>query len=175
MSSAVARRYAEAAFAVAREEKDYEGWRREMGLLAELFADDVLAAAFRNPAVSVTRRLELAGQLAPELRFETYNLMRILIEHHRTADTPAIREEFDRLVDEAQGIVHVLLTTAVPVPPREETAYRQALARKVGRDVRLRVQVDPALIGGATIQVGDHLVDGSIRTRLEELRRALAG
>jgi F-type H+-transporting ATPase subunit delta len=101
--------------------------------------------------------------------------MRILIEHHRTADMAAIREEFDRLVDAAEGIIHVLLTTAVPVAPREEKAYRQALARKVGRDVRLRVQVDPGLIGGATIQVGDHLVDGSIRTRLEELRRALAG
>jgi F-type H+-transporting ATPase subunit delta len=119
--------------------------------------------------------LELARRLAPELRPQTYNLMRILIEHQRTAETPAIREEFDRLVDAVQGIVHVLLTTAVPVAAGEEKAYRQTLTRKIGRDVRLRVQVDPALIGGATIQVGDHLVDGSIRTRLEELRRALAG
>jgi len=175
MSSAVARRYAEAVFAVAREENDYDGWRREITLLAELFQDDVLATAFRNPAVTAARRLELARRLAPELRPETFNVMRILIEHHRTADTPAIREELDRLVDDAQGIIHVLLTTAVPVPPRDETAYREALGRKIGRDVRLRVQVDPALIGGATIQVRDHLVDGSIRTRLEQLRRALAG
>jgi len=69
----------------------------------------------------------------------------------------------------------VLLTTAVPIAAKEQKAYRQTLAEKIGRDVRLRVQVDPALIGGATIQVGDHLVDGSIRTRLEELRRTLAG
>jgi F-type H+-transporting ATPase subunit delta len=175
MSSGVARRYAEAAVTVARDENDYDGWRREMALLAELFHDDVLAAAFRNPAVSLARRLELARRLAPELRPESFNLMRILIEHQRTADMPAIREEFDRLVDAAQGIVHVLLTTAVPVAAKEQKAYRQTLTEKIGRDVRLRVQVDPALIGGATIQVGDHLVDGSIRTRLEELRRALAG
>jgi F-type H+-transporting ATPase subunit delta len=174
MSSAVARRYAEAVLTVAREENDYDGWRRETALLAELFQDDVLAAAFRNPAVFLARRLELARRLAPELRPESFNLMRILIEHQRTAEMPAIREEFDRLVDAVQGIVHVLLTTAVPVAANEEKAYRQTLTRKIGRDVRLRVQVDPALIGGATIQVGDHLVDGSIRTRLAELRRALA-
>jgi F-type H+-transporting ATPase subunit delta len=175
MSSLAGRRYAEAAFAVARESGDYDGWRREVALLTELFGDKVLAAAFRNPAVSVARRLELARQLAPEVRPETFNLMRILIEHQRTAEMPAIREEFNRLVDAVQGIVHVLLITAVPVAANEESAYRQSLTRKIGRDVRLRVEVDPALIGGATIQVGDHLVDGSIRTRLEELRRALAG
>jgi F-type H+-transporting ATPase subunit delta len=175
MSSLVARRYAEAAFAVAREDKDYDGWRREMALLAELFADEVLAAAFSNPAVSATRRLELARQLAPEVRPETFNLMRLLIEHQRTTQMPAIREEFDRLVDEAQGIVHVMLTAATQVSAEDERRYRQALAQKIGRDIRLRVQVDPSLIGGATIQVGDHLVDGSIRTRLEQLRRVLAG
>lgn len=175
MSSLVARRYAEAAFVVAREDKDYDGWRREMALLTQLFSDDVLAAAFRNPAVSAARRLELARQLAPEIRPQTYNLMRLLIEHQRTTEMLAIREEFDRLVDEAQGIVHMTLTAATRVSAEDQRRYRQALAQKVGRDVRLQVQVDPLLIGGAIIQVGDHLVDGSIRTRLEQLRRVLAG
>lgn len=174
-SSAIARRYAEAAFAVAREQQDYPGWRREMRLLAALFREEVLASAFRNPAVSVPRRLELARTLAPELRPASFNLMRLIIEHQRTSEMPAIREEFDRLVDDAQGIVHVSVTTAIELSARDETAYRRALADKLGRDIRLHLQVDPALIGGATIQVGDHLVDGSVRTRLEQLRRSLEG
>jgi len=175
MSSALARRYAEAVFAVASQETDYDGWRREMALLTELFGDAILAAAFSNPGVSPSRRMDLAQRLAPELRPETFNLMRILIEHQRTRDMPAIREEFDRLVDEAEGIVHVRLITAIALSTKDETAYRRALGDKLGRDIRLHLQVDPTLIGGATIQVGDHLVDGSIRTRLAQLRRVLAG
>lgn len=175
MSSLVARRYAEAVFAVARDQQDFAAWRREMALLTELFQDEVLTAAFSNPAVSPGHRLELARALAPELHPETYNLMRLLVEHQRTREMPAIRAEFERLANEAEGIVHVRLSTAIALSSRDQAAYRRALADKLGRQIRLQVDVDPALIGGATIQVGDHLVDGSIRTRLEQLRRTLEG
>ena len=174
-SGSVARRYAAGAFAFAREQKDIEAWRTEMAKLDELLQDEVLSAAFRNPAVSMPRRLDLAGRLAREveLRATTQNLMRLLIEHQRTRLMSAIRQEFERLADEAAGIIHATLTTAVTLTDQERSAYEQAMARKLGARVRLRAQVDPALVGGATIQIGDHLVDGSVRTQLQRLRQEL--
>lgn len=175
MSSAVARRYAAGAFALAREELAVEAWRLEMAKLDTLFDDEVLQAAFRSPAVSTLRRVELARPLASDLQPRTQNLMRLLIEHRRTREMHATREEFDRLADEAAGILHATLTTAVPLNDAEQERYRGRLARKVAHEVRLRAEVDPALIGGARIKIGDHLADGSLRAKLDQLRRALQG
>jgi F-type H+-transporting ATPase subunit delta len=175
VSSAVARRYAAGAFALAQEEQDVEAWRTEMAKLDALFADEVLQAAFRNPSVSTARRVELARRLASDLRPPTQNLMRLLIEHRRTRETHAIRQEFDRLADEAAGILHATLTTAIPLSDGEQERYRGTLARKLGHEVRLHAEVDPSLIGGARIKIGDHLVDGSVRGKLDRLRRTLHG
>jgi F-type H+-transporting ATPase subunit delta len=173
--SNVARRYAAGAFLVAQEGNEIDVWRGEMAKLDELLSDEVLTAAFKNPAVSMERRMELARRLAPELKPEAANLLRLLIEHQRTQEMPAIREEFERLADEAAGIVHAVLTTAVELSEQERRAYQQALAGKLGKDVRLRHETDAGLVGGATIQIGDHLVDGSVRTQLERLRQDLLG
>ncbi len=172
-SGSLARRYADAIFAVAQEANDLDGWRQELAKLDELLNDEIVVAAFGSPAVSTVRRLELARRLAPELRRETQNLLRLLVERRRTRDLPGIRQAFERKADQAAGIVHVTMTTAVDLSAGEADAYRQALARKLGRDVRLIAEMNPALIGGATIQIGDHLVDGSVRSRLNRLRETL--
>lgn len=173
--SNLARRYAAGAFQLAVEQKDVDGWRVEMAKLDELLADEVLRAAFKNPAVDMKRRMDLARRLAPELKPQAANLLRLLIEHQRTEEMPAIRMEFERLADEAAGIVHAILTTAVDLSEQERRAYEQTLARKLGKDVRVRHEMDPSLVGGATIQIGDHLVDGSVRTQLQRLRQELLG
>lgn len=173
--SNVARRYAQGVFQLARDEKDFDTWRQELARLEALLGDDVLKAAFSNPAVTTSRRMELAKRLAPELKPQTENLLRLLIEHQRTREAPAIREEFDRIADEAEGIVHARLTTAIDLDKHELKRYEEALARRLGRQVRLQHQVDPRLVAGATVQIGDRLVDGSVRTQLERLRQQLAG
>ena len=173
--SNVGRRYAEGVVQRAREDEGFDTWRMELARLEVLLDDDVLRAAFTNPGVSTARRMELAKRLAPELKAETENLLRLLIEHRRTREATSIRQEFDRLADEAQGIVHAALTTAIELSKDELHGYEQALARRLGRQVRLQHQVDPRLVAGATVQIGDRLVDGSVRTQLERLRQQLAG
>jgi len=172
-SGSLARRYADAIFALAEEANDLDGWRQELTKLDELLNDEIVRAAFRSPTVSTARRLALALRLAPELRPETQNLLRLLVERRRTRAMPDIRQAFERKADEAAGIVHVTMTTAVALSEGQQEAYRQALARKLGRDVRLAAAVNPTLIGGATIQIGDHQVDGSMRARLNRLRESL--
>jgi F-type H+-transporting ATPase subunit delta len=117
--------------------------------------------------------MDLAARLAPELRPETQNLMRLLIEHHRTREMPEIRREFDRLADEASGVVTATMTTAIPLEESERRRYEQLLSRKLERQVKLAIQTDASMIGGASIQIGDHLVDASVKTRLDRLREDL--
>lgn len=170
----VGRRYAQGVFQLAEAERDIDGWRGQLEQLDALLQDDVLRAAFANPGVPTPRRLELAQKLGSELRPETRNLLRLLIEHRRTAEMPDIRREFNGMADEAQGIVDATLITAVPLSDADLRRYEQELAKALGRKVRLEHQRDPGLIGGATIQVGDRLIDGSVRTQLERLRQRLA-
>ncbi len=172
-TSNVARRYAAGIFQLAQEENAIDTWRAELAKLDELLQDEVLVAAFKNPAVGVSRRMDLAQLLKPELRPETENLLRLLVEHYRTPEMHRIREEFERLADEASGIVHVAVTTAIDLDKEDRQRFEQALAKKVGRKVTVEFSTDPAIVGGAAIQIGDHLVDGTVRTQLARLRQEL--
>jgi F-type H+-transporting ATPase subunit delta len=172
-SSSAARRYASGIFQLANEQKTIDAWRAELAKLDELLQDDVLVAAFQNPAVGVKRRMELAKLLAPELRPETENLLRLLVEHHRTRYIHEIREAFERLADEASGIVHATVATAIDLDEDDRRRHEEELARKLGRKVNVKFLTDPAIVGGATILIGDHLIDGTVRTQLERLRRDL--
>jgi F-type H+-transporting ATPase subunit delta len=172
-ASNVARRYATGILEVAKEQKDLDGWRKELARLDELLNDEVLLAAFQNPAVGTQRRMELARLLAPELRPETENSLRLLVEHHRTRDIHAIREEYNRLADEAAGIVHATITTAIPLEAPDHERYARALERRLKRKVNVTFQTDRGMIAGVTIKIGDHLVDASVRTQLERMRQEL--
>src|SRR2546426_9834606 len=152
--SNIARRYAQGIFQLAEAQHDLDGWRRELAQLDALLQDDVLRAAFANPAVTTPRRMELAQRLAPELRAETQNLLRLLIEHRRTSEMPAIRREFERMADEAEGIVIVALPTAVDLDEAERRRYERALADRLGKKVRMEDRYDPGLVAGANVRSG---------------------
>ncbi|HEX3630505.1 MAG TPA: F0F1 ATP synthase subunit delta [Candidatus Dormibacteraeota bacterium] len=171
--SNVARRYAEGVLQLAKEENAIDRWREELRRLNELLSDDVLVAAFQNPAVGPQRRLELAKLLAPELKPQTENFLRLLVEHQRTREMPAILQAFNQMADEAAGIVHAVFTTAIELGKEDQQRYWRALEERLDRKVQMTFATDPTLMGGATIRVGDHLVDGSIRTQLERLRQEL--
>ena len=172
-ASNVARRYAAGIFHLAQEENAVDTWHGELAKLDDLLQDDVLVAAFKNPAVGVARRMELAKLLKPEFRPQTENLLRLLVEHHRTRYIHLIRAEFERLADEASGIVHAAVTTAIELDGEDRQRFEQALAKKLGRKVTVAFATNPGIVGGASIQIGDHLVDGTVRTQLARLRQEL--
>jgi len=172
-TSSVARRYAAGIFHLAQEGNAIDTWRKELATLDQLLQEDVLVAAFRNPAVGVGRRMELAQLLKPELRPETENLLRLLVEHYRTREIHRIRQEFERLADEAAGIVHASVATAIELEADDRKHFEQLLTKKLGQTVTVEFSTDPGIVGGATIQIGDHLVDGTVRTQLARLRQQL--
>lgn len=97
----------------------------------------------------------------------------LLVDNSRLASLPSIAEVFHREREAGQGEVSATLTTAVPLTPELQARANGALARLSGRKVNLKVEIDPALLGGAVAQIGSMVYDGSLKTQLVRLRRTM--
>lgn len=173
LSGSAARRYAEALLALAPDERIVVALRSSLEKLAPVF-DRVTVASLRDPSVPVKQRVEaLSSALAGEPE-SVRSLMVLLLESDRIALVPQIALAFGDLVDRREGIAKARITTAVPL---DETAGRELvrrLERTSGLKLRATFAVDPALIGGAKVQIGDHLIDSSVHAKLAALGRQLA-
>src|ERR1700747_460907 len=104
---------------------------------------------------------------------EVVNLARLLIESNRVREIAGVVEEFRDLADDAAGRVRAVVTTAVELPREEQSELARRLGERLGKEVALRAEVDPAVLGGLKVQYGDRLIDATIATRLQQLRRRL--
>ena len=102
------------------------------------------------------------------------SLMVLLLETDRIALVPQIAIAFGDLVDRREGIAKARITTAVPLPETEQRELVRRLERESRRKLRATFAVDPTLIGGAKVQIGDHLIDSSVHAKLIALGRQLA-
>lgn len=177
MASSAAKRYAQAVFSLGKEQGTLDAWSDDLAVLSQIVADDRIAAYLTNPSVAAERRVEavetsLGGNVQPEAR----NLARLLIERDRTMLIPDIRDTFLAQLRAERGIVSAEATAAEPLNEAEFDFVRQRLQAMTGHQVELAVKVDPDIIGGVIIRIGDQVIDGSVRNKLEKLRsRMLAG
>jgi F-type H+-transporting ATPase subunit delta len=175
LKGAVARRYAEAILALAFERGTLERWKEELAIIRDLFTTDRVASLLHDPQTPLQRKRQLVEQvLGPYLSQEGLNLARILVLKGRASIVGDILMEFERMVDERLGIVEAQVV--VPVEPTQDEldAIRNAVERMVGKRARLQIKVEPSIIGGVVIKIGDKLVDLSVAGKLEAMRSALA-
>jgi F-type H+-transporting ATPase subunit delta len=173
LSGSAARRYAEAVLALAPEDRTVVAFRKSLEKLAPVF-DRVTIANLRDPSVPMKQRVEALGSALAGEPDAVRSLMVLLLESDRIALVPQIALAFGDLVDRREGIAKARITTAVPI---DETAGRELvrrLERTSGLKLRASFAVDPALIGGAKVQIGDHLIDSSVHAKLIALGRQLA-
>jgi F-type H+-transporting ATPase subunit delta len=177
MVGAAARRYARAIFDLAQAEDRVEEWAGRLQTVRELLSMPEVREVLANPSLASARRQELAVSLLDEARVgrEGVNLARLLIEANRLSALDGIVEEYGRLADEASGRVRVTATTAVPLTREDMDRLVDDLSRRLGKEVRLEVRVDPAILGGLVLQIGDRVLDASVAARLQQLRRRLGG
>lgn len=173
--SSVARRYAEAAFQLAERDGNVEEWLNQLGVLAAAVRDEDLVRRLENPQVPIDERLEavhaaLGSEAVPQL----VNLVRLVLRRRRVETVTNISREFRRLYNRRAGIVEASATSAAELDAEEVAALRSRLEQMTGGKVQLDTQVDPSLLGGIQVRVGDLLIDGSVRGRLERLRNRLA-
>jgi F-type H+-transporting ATPase subunit delta len=174
VATAAARRYARAVFELAQQEGQIEQWERRVARVRELFADPQVAAVLSNPTIAGEHRESLVTGSPRVLDDEATNLARLLIESGRVEDAAEIDEEFQQLADEAAGRVRATVTTAIELEAGDRERVARELSKRLDREVRLSVVVDPRILGGLKLQYGDRIVDASVATRLEQLRRRLA-
>jgi len=169
-----ARRYAEAAFEVGLRDGTVEQWRAELDAATAVIGDARAIAALSNPATPLNQRSNaITGLLKGTASVPVQNLIQLLLRRGRIEELPRVAAEFRRLDDRRNGITHATATSAAPLTPDEVRALTQRLEQSTGGTIALDVQVDPSLLGGLVVRVGDRLIDGSVRGRLERLRNQL--
>ncbi len=168
----LARPYARAAFAVARDASRLPAWSDALGFAARVAADPQVAALLGNPKLTRDDALVL---LAPDAAGEEFsNFLGLLFDNRRPGLLPEIAGLFDELRFEAERVVRAKVTSAVALPAAELETIKAALRRRFGREVEVETAVDPALLGGAVIDAGDVVIDGSLKGKLGRLQAALA-
>ena len=169
-----ARRYAEAAFEIATRDEQLDRWRDDLGLAADVVGEPDISRIVESPAVPVEARQELVAKaLRKRVLPSVERLIDLLVARGRVELLPRVASEYARLLSRHRGIVSAVVTSAVPLTPPETAAILAKVERMAGSTVELETRVDPAIIGGLTIQVGDRLLDVSVRGRLERLRAQL--
>lgn len=169
-----AKRYAEAAYLIAREDGTEEAWLDGLIALAALGTEEA-QAFLQDSRVSAQRKAQLLETTLKSVDPLVLNLGRLLLRRKKTGIGPQIREAFQELVDQARGITHAIVTSAVPLSPDEVKAVTDRLSAMTGGTVIVQPRVDESILGGLVVQMGDRLIDGSTRSRLQALKRQLAG
>lgn len=168
----LARPYARAAFSASRGEGRIKAWSDALAFAARVAGDPQAQAVLAHPELTPEQAARLLVLDAGDATFMRF--VGMLADNHRLGLLPEIAGLFEQLRAEAERVVKARVTSATALSDAELDAIRGGLRRRFGREVELETAVDPTLIGGAVIDAGDVVIDGSLKGKLERLQSALA-
>jgi F-type H+-transporting ATPase subunit delta len=169
-----ARRYAEAVFAIARENNTFDAWSADLRTIADFASEADVAGLLGSTRVPrADKEKLLAAGVQQHVSPLAWNLVRLLSERGKVGLVRGIQEAFQEMADDLRGVAHAVVTTAVALSPDERSAIARQLSTKTGKQVDVTAVVDERIIGGVVARIGDQLIDGSTRTRLLALKRRI--
>lgn len=171
---AVAKRYAEALFDVAKAKGQVESVEQEYaGVFAALQEHPELNNILMHPSINHdVKKQQFVGLFEGRVSETVLNFLKLLFDARRQDTIASIYEEYVRLADEYRGVIKAHVETAVPITEEELTTLKNTLGAN-GKQVRVTSTVNPALIGGAKVRVGDRVLDYSVAGQLERFRQTL--
>jgi len=169
----IARPYAEAVFRLADAGGALAKWSQTLAVMAQVAANPDVRAAIGNPNLGSGELYGLITGACGDLATEAQNLLRILIDNDRLSLVPEIRDLFEELKNEREGVVDAVIASAYPLADGQLSSLVADLEQRFGRKVNPRVSVDPELIGGVRVQVEDEVIDGSVRGKLAAMAAVL--
>lgn len=172
-SITLARPYARAAFGAAQDAQQLPAWSQALGFSAQIASEPQVAALLLNPQLTREQALMLLSPQGVDEAFTRF--LGVLADARRLPLLPEIAALYEQLRAEAERIVLAKVTSASELPPGELDVIKAALAKRFGRQVAVTTEVDASLIGGAIIDAGDVVIDGSLKGKLARLQTALAG
>lgn len=170
-----AKRYARAAFELAVAQGNVQAWSDALAQVGDFMSDPDVRRVLENTRVAQDAKLQLVEAALGDAGLPplALNVARLLVRKGRTALAAEVAAQFRALAEEREGIARARAVTAVELSEAERQTLAQRLEEQTGRRILLETAVEPRLIGGVIVQIGDRLVDASTRTRLEALRRQL--
>lgn len=172
----IARRYAKALMTIGREDGQAETYKEELGSVVKLLEEqEGLFMAITNPLYNADSRKNVLRLVVERLGLSKVmtSFLLLCFDKGRIRYLNDIYSFYEKLTDELANIVRADLVSAVKLPEESIARIRDALSEKTGKEVRMEVSVDPALIGGAVTRIGDLVLDGSVRTQLMSLKESL--
>ncbi len=171
LKGAVARRYAEAVFDLGVQQGTLDRWLSDLRLIAEAYSNRRLSFILRQPRVPFARKEAIVRDLLEQrIDPQALSLALLLVERDLVELGPKVAEAFEQKLNDYRGQATATITTAVPLDERQQQELAGYLQSITGKRISLQTRVDPHILGGVIAQIGDTLIDGSIRRRLALLR-----
>lgn len=161
-------------FQIALEGKQLERWQSDLETIAGTLKSPEITAMLESPKLRLEEKRRVLEAILPGITPAAMNLAYFLVAKNRLRILPDLLAEFRRLLNAYHGREVAEVVTAVPISDEDRDRIKKRLAALVGKELVLTLKVNPEIEGGLVARVGDKLVDGSIRTRLQDLRRSLA-
>jgi F-type H+-transporting ATPase subunit delta len=172
----IAQVYARALFEVASERDLLDVVREQLGSFADALHDNhELQVFFFSPYFSTEEKKEALHRVIDGAEETFMSFLETLVERHRMPALFRIRVRYDQLWDEAKKVLPVSVTSAVPLDEKTLKEIGDRIGEQTGDTVELTAAADPEIIGGIVVRVGNEILDASIRSRLEQLRKQLVG
>ncbi len=168
------KRYAQAVFEIALENNMLAEWQVDLQKIALLMQDDEFATLVESPKLPTELKAKLAEEKLGGVNPLALNLVYLLIAKGKLKYADQIAREYETLLNEHYGISHAEIITAIRLDKPDEESLIRHIQAMVGRKISAAPRVDPDILGGFIARVGDSLIDGSIRNKLNELRKSLA-
>ncbi len=175
LNKSVARRYAEAFFSIAREAGKIDDYQNELGKIVQTIEDiPDLKEYFAHPLLPAKEKKEIAKQVfSSAVSPLALNFLLLVLDKKRQDYLDLIYKEYVDMADESRNIQKAELISAMPISDEDMKNLSDNLTRSTGKTVQLKVSVDPSIIGGVKIRLGDKVIDASIAKKLEMLKRSL--
>jgi F-type H+-transporting ATPase subunit delta len=170
-----ARRYAEAAHLIAKEQSREDEWADSLRAIAALFDNADAARFFANSGIPVDAKNKLLENSLSGLSTDIVNFARLLLRRQRTRLAPQIAQAYQELLDKEKGVVHATVISAVPLSDDELRETTRKIEEMTGGRVIVETEVNESILGGLVVRIGDRLIDGSTRSKLLALKQRLSG
>ncbi len=168
-------RYAQAVFEIALERKELDRWQSDLRKITRLSEDARLITFLESPKFRFDDKARLLSDQLGDINPLALNLVYLLVTKGRLSVVGGIAEEYQRRLDNYRGIEQAVVATAIALDDTDKQRLAERLGAVVGKQVVLKSEVDSSLIGGIIARVGGKLLDGSTRSRLEAMKREMAG
>ncbi len=171
----IAQVYGRSIFEVAEEQDKLDVVREQLGQFADALSENRdLSAFFFSPYFSTQEKEDALGNAVQDADPTLVNVLRLLIENHRMPVIFRIRREYERLWEESNKLLPVEVTSAIELDESTVKGLGDQIGERTGREVQLTTRVEPDILGGLVVRVGNSILDASIRSRLERLRKQVA-